>query len=413
MTGAESASTTTPSGGGENPVLALLLEPEFRRATFAGKRRSRTPYPYERVIIRTLELRGEPMAQVSRFDGKKDFSRNVPRAGLEREIADVLAAQFANIHVTTVSEEIDLRLSRKGEWHLGRTKRPQPAEEIESHNRIKNLPLPEDKADRVLQMMGIMTRDNTVRPTMRAKFTQINEFLRVLDSVLPAVGAADDIKRELEILDCGCGSSYLTIAAHHYLNEIKHLPARLLGVDFNEELIRKSTEKTADAHGGSGGGLSFAAGRIGSLDNIHPDIVLALHACDTATDDAIAQAIKSNAKVLLAVPCCHKDLNARLHIPALNPIERHGILHQRFADITTDAFRALVLRIMGFRTDVIEFISPEHTARNLMIRAVRTGADNAEAAREYQQFKSFTQVTPYLETALGDLLTQRLPTPSH
>jgi hypothetical protein len=175
-----------------------------------------------------------------------------------------------------------------------------------------------------------------------------------------------------------------------------------LGVDVNEEVIRKSVEKAG------GHGLEFAVGRIGALENVKPDIVLALHACDTATDDAIVQAVTSEAKVLLAVPCCHQDLNGKVSVEALRPIERHGILRQRFTDLVTDAFRALVLRVMGYRVDVIEFVSPEHTARNLMIRAVRTGGESAEAVREYREFVAFTGVRPYLEKALGEAFAARL-----
>jgi hypothetical protein len=155
-----------------------------------------------------------------------------------------------------------------------------------------------------------------------------------------------------------------------------------------------------------GGGLSFACGRIGSID-ARPDIVVALHACDTATDDAIVQAVRGDAKLLLSVPCCHKNLNRSIRgegeAEVLRPLLRHGILHERTADIITDAFRALALRIMGYRTDVVEFVSPEHTARNLMIRAVR-GAPVGEPAfvNEYRGMKRFWNVTPYIEQALGE-----------
>ena len=249
----------------------------------------------------------------------------------------------------------------------------------------------------MLEAMGILTRDGRVRPTMRAKYTQINEFLKLLAHVL------DDAElrtmgREVSILDCGCGASYLTLAVHHYLKDVLDIPARVLGVDVNEEVIRKSVERSE----GLGEGLSFACGRIGAAD-AQPDVVLALHACDTATDDAIAQAIRSEARVLLSVPCCHHNLNDQLRAEgpaeALRPLLRHGILRQRTADLVTDAFRAVALRIMGYQTDVLEFISPEHTARNLMIRAVRGCRRSARAAfvREYLELCRFWGVAPYIE----------------
>ena len=236
---------------------------------------------------------------------------------------------------------------------------------------------------------------------MRGKFTQINEFLKLLEHVLGEVVKTPTVKgaEPLQILDCGCGASYLTIATHHWLNDVKGIPTKVLGVDFNDELIRKSTERSAELHCKD---LEFAAGKIGSLEQVSPDIVLALHACDTATDDALAQGIRSGAKLILAVPCCHKDMHGKLKAQVLAPIHRQGILHQRLADVATDAFRALILRIMGYKAEVIEFVAPEHTGRNLMIRAVK-GVPMGEKkfVAEYEAMKAFFGVTPYLETALG------------
>jgi SAM-dependent methyltransferase len=254
-----------------------------------------------------------------------------------------------------------------------------------------------------------VTRGGHVRPTMRAKYAQINEFLRQLEHVLDEAGLRS-LKRELRILDCGCGSSYLTLAAHYYLNEVLGVPARILGVDVNEEVIKKSIERSERLGADR---LQFSCGPI-SAALAKPDIVLALHACDTATDDAIAQAVASEAQVLLSVPCCHHHLNDQLraHGPAsvLRPLLRHGILHQRTADLATDAFRALALRIMGYLTDVIEFISTDHTARNLMIRAVR-GAPRGEPAlvAEYLEMRQFWGIAPYIEHALGEPFQRLVP----
>lgn len=297
---------------------------------------------------------------------------------------------------------MDIRTSKKGKIQIGRRKVSTAAEQITTHNRVKNVPLPEGRANPLLEVMGILTRSGQVRPTMRAKFTQINECLKLLGHALDQAGLRS-LGRAIEILDCGCGSSYLTLAVHYYLKETLGIPARVIGVDVNEEVIRKSIER-AEPMGADT--LQFRCKRIDSID-VKPDIVLALHACDTATDDAIALAVREKARVLLSVPCCHHHLNDQLGkegmAQVLRPILRHGILHQRTADLVTDAFRALALRIMGYQTDVIEFISPEHTARNLMIRAV-SGLPVGEESfvREYQEMKRFWGVTPYIEKALGE-----------
>jgi hypothetical protein len=194
------------------------------------------------------------------------------------------------------------------------------------------------------------------------------------------------------------------------LNNVVGLPAHLLGVDVNDELIRKSMAK-AETLGADD--LKFACDRIAALRDARPDVVLALHACDTATDDAIGLAVATGAKLLLSVPCCHHHLNKSLRptgpAEVLRPILRHNILQQRTADLATDAFRALLLRIMGYRTDVVEFVSPEHTARNLMIRAVRSASVGEPSfLSEYRELRRFLGVTPYLEQILGDPLRQLL-----
>lgn len=387
-------------------VTDAILGRHFQRATFGGAIRGDAPCPWVRVVIRPVELRGQKHLQFSYFDARKDTTKNFLPHEASGPLAEVLAVGFAGIHVTTRTEEIDIRVTKKGKVLVGR--RAVAGVEVDTaHNRTKDVPLPEGQADRVLEVMGVLNRHGQVRPTMRAKYTQINEFLKQLRHALEIAGMRSH-GRTIEILDCGCGSSYLTIAAHHYLNDRLGIPARITGVDVNEEVIRTSIEKSARLEAD---GLSFNCNQIGVL-NTRADIVLALHACDTATDDAIAHAIRADAQIVLSVPCCHNYLNKQLRgegpSMVLRPIMRHGILSQRTADLVTDAFRALVLRILGYRTDVVEFVSTEHTARNLMIRAIR-GAPVGEAnfVAEYVAMKTFWGVTPYLEPLLGETF-QRL-----
>jgi SAM-dependent methyltransferase len=381
-------------------VRETVLGPGFVRGTFGGAIRG-TPSEWIRVTIRPLLLRDERHLQFSYFDGRKDFARNILLPGAGPALDEVLAIAYSGIHLETESEEIDLRTSKKGKVFVGR-KKVQREAAAEPHNRVKDVPLPEGKADHLLETMGILAADGKVKPTMQAKFTQINEFLKHLEYLLD-VADLKSLGRPLEILDCGCGASYLTLAAHHWLNEVLKVPARLIGVDVNEDLIRKSVLR-AEQLGAVD--LNFACGPIESVA-AKPDIVFALHACDTATDDALARAVTAEAKLILSVPCCHHHLNEQIQSDVLRPILRHGILQQRAADLATDAFRALALRIMGYRTEVVEFTSPEHTARNLMIRAVRGApAGEEKFIREYQDMKGFWNATPYIETALGEAFTR-------
>jgi hypothetical protein len=209
----------------------------------------------------------------------------------------------------------------------------------------------------------------------------------------------------VEILDCGCGSAYLSFAAYHYLNDVKGIPARLTGIDYNGKLIEKDNENAAAL--GYAGACFTQSAILDYQPETPPDILLALHACDTATDEAIALGIRSRSPLILCAPCCHHEMRRQFDqrdSPALfDPMLRHGIMKQRFAELLTDSFRAQILRIMGYRTDVVEFVSPEHTDKNLMIRAVWHGRQNTKALlAEYDALKAYWGVTPTLETLLGD-----------
>jgi SAM-dependent methyltransferase len=382
----------------------LLLSPDFRRATFGGVKRGE-PTEWVRLTIHVLELRGQRHLQFCYFDDRKSYTENWLPAAAPDPLAKVLAIRFANVHVATATEEIDLILSKKGKLQIAR-RAAENSGVPTSQNRIKDHPMPEGKANQLLQTMGIQTETGQVRASMRGKFTQINEFLKQLNHLWKEC-EFETLGRPIRILDCGCGSSYLTLALHHYLCEIRQSPAAILGVDVNPEVIRKSITKSERLETKN---LNFQCGPIGEIEQL-ADIVVALHACDTATDDALAQAVRSQAKLILSVPCCHHHLNAALKaagpLEVLRPILRHGILHERTADILTDSFRSLALRILGYRVDIVEFVSQEHTARNLMIRAVRTGrVGEAAFVQEYQELKRFCGVTPYCETAFGDEFRQ-------
>jgi len=215
-------------------------------------------------------------------------------------------------------------------------------------------------------------------------------------------------------VDLGCGNAYLTFAAHSYLTRVRGLPVRMVGVDVKEQSYRHNTEVAERL--GIAGSMSFLQGDIGSvtLDEA-PDVVLALHACDTATDDALARAVLWDASLVLAAPCCHHDVAAQLRrAPTPAPytlLTRHGILRERFADTLTDALRASVLRLMGYRVEVIEFVESQHTPRNTLLRATRTGAAPSAGVREeFDDLVGSWNVHP----RLADLLAERLAgAPTH
>ncbi len=213
----------------------------------------------------------------------------------------------------------------------------------------------------------------------------------------------------MRIVDCGCGKAYLTFAAYHHLAHARGLPTHLVGVDVNEELIGRVRE-LRDRLGW--GELEFRVARIAEFSpEGRPDVVLSLHACDTATDEAIARGVEWRARVVLAAPCCQHELHNRLEAPEFRAVTRHGILRERQADLVTDALRAAALRVMGYRTSVIEFVDPEATAKNLMIRAELTSRPgHRDAVREYRELKEFWRVCPAIERLLGEPFEELLRT---
>jgi hypothetical protein len=374
-----------------------LADDSFIQITFSGK--ISAALPYRRVILRPVLLKGRRHIQISRFDAKQDVTKNVLPEAAPTQVDELLALPFHTIRLQTSAEDVTMQIAPSGKVSVKSTPAAEPRRAELNHDAAKDLPLPPDLPDPFLQAIGIMTGDGRVKAAMQDKFTQINEFLKLLDHT-GALGGFDHTP--VHILDCGCGSAHLSLAAYHFLTHKKGIPAALTGVDVNGTLIDKDNLLTQQM------GLSdvcFYPSAIAAFQPATPpDILLALHACDTATDEALALGVRHAAGIIVSVPCCHKDLHRQLqNREPFNPLLRHGILKQRFADLLTDTFRAQILRLMGYKTDVIEFVSSEHTGRNLMLRAVRRPHRTPAQAdlAEYQALKAYWGVTPHLETLLA------------
>jgi SAM-dependent methyltransferase len=371
----------------------------FVRATFRGRQRGQQ-VPWKKVVVRPVLIKGERCVQFSYFDEKRDITQNYAGAQVPQKLDELLLLPFTSIHLQTTGQDVQIQITKKGRAIVHRQKTPGQGKPSLEHDRRKALLFPADRPDPLLQMLGIMTGEGKVRASMRKKFRQINEFLKLVTET----GALQKVERSpLHIVDCGCGKAYLTFATYHYLNHILGLPTELVGVDVNEELVRR---QSAQSRALGWENLTFKAVKIVDFQPaVPPDVVFALHACDIATDEALAQAVKWQSGMIFGVPCCHHHLQRQLGQRAVpsqfRPVLRHGVLRNRLGDILTDTFRSLILRIMGYRTDVIEFVSTEHTDKNLMIRAIRsTRPGNPQAIREYKELEAFWHVTPYLERLL-------------
>jgi SAM-dependent methyltransferase len=385
----------------EHIVKNRILEQEgFVRAVFTGRQRGHS-VPWTKVIVRPVLIRDERRLQFSYFDGKKDITKNFSDREAVRRVDELLAVAFRNILVETTKHDIQVRVTKRGKVfvHRRELKEPRPEPSMQ-HDRKKNLLLPDNTPDPFLEAIGIMTKDGRVRADRRKKFRQINEFLKLVVET----GELQNLsQRPVTIVDCGCGNAYLTFAMYYYLNSILGLQSRVIGIDTNEDLLE---EKAAQCRALGWDALSFEVARIADYrPPSSPDIVLALHACDTATDEAIAQGIKWQSGMILCVPCCHHHLRQQLvkqkaPLP-LGPVLRHNVFEEHLSSILTDSFRSLVLRIAGYRAEIVELVSTEFTAKNLMIRAIKsTAPQNPNTLQEYRDLKEYWGVVPYLEHLL-------------
>ena len=393
--------------------LSLLDEAELVRAVAAGRRRGASP-TWRRVELRYVDLRAGRHLQVTAYDGTQAHTRNEPVGPAARAAVDgLLAEPFGNWHVETPTHTMQLRVTKKGDAQVHRAARSSDAAgsagaaATRAHDRAKPRLL--DPSEPVWRALGLSDRQGQLKPSRQRKFRQVEEFVRLLAPVLDEALDRERLpaitdRRPLRVVDLGCGNAYLTFAAFSYLTGVRGLPVAMVGVDAKGQAARHNAAVAEEL--GWHDRLGFVEQTIrDAVVEPAPDVVLALHACDTATDDALARAVRWRSPLVLAAPCCHHDLQAQLRDqPAPAPytlLTRHGILRERFADVLTDAARAALLRLLGYRTDAVKFVDSRHTERNVMLRAVRTGAAPTEALRrEYLDLTSAWGVRPALERAL-------------
>ncbi|MGW5362272.1 class I SAM-dependent methyltransferase [Actinopolymorpha pittospori] len=395
----------------------LVLDDErLVRAVAAGRRRGELP-PWRRTELRYVDIKGGRHLQITTYDDRQAHVRNVPLGEPARQaVEETLLTAYGNWHVDTIAETIQLRVTKKGEAQVHRRDRDEtgPAPDRD-HDRGKHRVL--DPAEPFLAAVGISSREGVVKPTRRDKYRQVEEFVRLLgpaidDAVAAGVLERPTPERPLRLVDLGCGNAYLTFAAYAFLSGVRGLPVTLTGVDVKEQARRRNTRLAEELRWSEH--VTFTAADIaGAQIEAGADVVLALHACDTATDDALARGVGWRAPLILAAPCCHHDLHAQVRergAPApYSLLTRHGILRERLTDVLTDGARAAILRLVGYRVDVMEFVPSEHTPRNVLLRAVRTGAaPSEEVIADYRALMTAWGVTPALARLLEPDLAEVL-----
>ncbi len=355
--------TVLPQEDFATRLAACVSDGTFARLTL-GKPRIADP-TLQKVIIRPVALKSGPhLSFVWRHD-TRDVTKNLPPADALREISGLIGTAFHSAHLATTLQSVQLEFNKKGEprLHLGRTSAPFPDT---AHDRAKPRLLPTDAQD-WLMALGVINSAGAVREGMADKHRQIHKFVEILSHLVDEAPLAVD--RPVEITDMGCGKGYLTFATHDYFDRGLQRSSRVCGVEARPELV---TLCNRIAHDTARPKLTFISGTIQEADLPVPDVLIALHACDTATDDAIARGVRTGATLIVVSPCCQKELRPQLRAaPVLAPALRHGIFQERHAEFATDALRALLLEWAGYDTKVFEFISTEHTAKNLMIAATK------------------------------------------
>ena len=366
----------------------ILDQNNFVRAVLSGRRRNMQT-AYERIDIRPVQLKDGLKLQLVLSETKQDTTKNIDANN--NVIQELLNSGYANVLVEFTTGSFSLRITKKGEALIHEGK--GTFERTLAHDRTKERLL--DSSDPFLVEVGISDHKGVIKPSMQDKYRQVEEFLRILEPALP------EKKEKLSIIDLGCGYAYLTFAAHQYLRK-SGLEVQVIGVDVREN-SRDRNNKIAQKLGITDS-IEFRAEEISEAAIKSADIAIALHACDTATDDAIAWGVLHNVDLLLIAPCCHHDLQTQMQeIPEPWPmLTRHGIMRERLGDLLTDSFRTQILKLLGYRVDAIEFVGGEHTARNLMIRATKTGAkpDVIDVTR-YKEMLAEWNVQPALAQRLA------------
>ena len=392
-------------------LFNTVLNKDFIRAIISNPREKGG---IVKVKIRPLELKGQLVFQFESFTAKQAFHKNLDRDAAVQELSGC-AGEFRQMQIETADAEYTVLISKKGKATIKRKQRREKAQAADlSHNRQKRYILEEGKFVPFLRDLGVMTEEGKIVRSRTDKFRQINRFLEFIEDILPQL----DRDRELTILDFGCGKSYLTFAMYYYLHELKGYDIRIVGLDLKADVIRHCG-RLAEQYGYDK--LTFLTGDIADYDGVDQvDMVVTLHACDTATDYALAKAVGWNAKVILSVPCCQHELNAQFSAGGgsgdglLAPVMDYGLLRERFAALVTDGLRAKYLERAGYETQVLEFIDMEHTPKNILFRAVKRNGDKIKntaaesaavrrAADDIVKCEQFLQASPTLGRLLSDI----------
>ncbi len=324
-------------------------------------------YKYKKIEIRKAVVKKQEVYQMSCYTEKQVFQKNYDLENLKKEISEVFPDNMKQMNIFLDNEEIALKASKSGQLLKNRkiTKTEVTKKQSTEHNRKKNYIFQEGMLIEPLVDMGIFTKEGKVVKSMYDKYKQINRFIELVDDILK-----DEKKQCINIIDFGCSKSYLTFLLYYYIVEIKKKDAHIIGLDLKEDVIKKCN-CAALKYGYNN--LKFHMGDINGYKTEEAvDMVVTLHACDTATDYALYNAVNWNAKYILSVPCCQHEVNKQIKCSQLEPMMKYGIIKERMSALATDSIRGNMLEYCGYKTQLLEFVDMAHSPKNILIRAVKS-----------------------------------------
>ena len=376
-------------------LLEQCIQKNLIDLTISGLKKKNEELPVK-IKVRPVAMKDNIEYQVSEFIGRKVFHKNYKKDELKKKITDWMQEDYKQAQFTMTDATAQILSGKHSQTVKYKKCKEVRVQRDLSHNRTKRYILPEGTPVGFLIDLGVMTKEGKIVRQKYDKYRQINSFLEFVEDILPQLSK----EREQTIIDFGCGKSYLTFAMYYYLKELKGYDIRIIGLDLKEDVIAHCNE-LKDKYGY--GKLSFLVGDIASYTDVDAvDMVVTLHACDTATDYALAKAVQWGAKVILSVPCCQHEANRMMENELLQPVLQYGILKERMAAIMTDAVRANLLTAKGYDTQILEFIDMEHTPKNLLIRAVYTGKDSENAAEALKNMEEALHLNLTLNKLLGE-----------
>ncbi|MBU3013169.1 SAM-dependent methyltransferase [Poseidonibacter lekithochrous] len=382
-------------------VEQVINEENIISAVFSGiqKKAIKT---FNKVTIKKVTIQNEVKYQFEYFYDKNVEHKNLEDNETKAEISNLLETYFKQALINTTHSDYHILINKKGEAKINKKAPTKKFEEV-SHNRKKKYILNEGELSPFLIELGIMTSEGKIVNSKYDKFKQINRYLELVSDCIPYL----DKNKTIRIIDFGCGKAYLTFALYDYLVLKMGYNVEIVGLDLKENVIKFCSNLAKKLNYDD---LRFEQGDIKGFDQFGDvDMVISLHACNTATDEALAKAVNWGAKVILAVPCCQHEFLKKIKNDKMIPMMKFGIIKEKLASLLTDSVRANVLEIMGYRTQVLEFIDMEHTPKNIMIRAFFEETSNIDkVVNQYKEFKNEWSISPYIEEAFGKSLTDKL-----